>query len=75
MIRELAIGSVIGSFGLGTLVLGAQGYLNPESPLLTMFGDPDIALAAVAVGLICCMIEIRIMVPALRSIARQRSGG
>lgn len=75
MVRELAIGSVIGTFGLGALVMGAQGYFSPESPVLSIFGDPEIALAAVAIGLICCIVEIRIMVPALRSLAKQQSGG
>ncbi|MEJ2088704.1 MAG: hypothetical protein P8Y69_09570 [Gammaproteobacteria bacterium] len=72
MVRELMIGSTIGTLGLIALVLGIQGYFNPDSPLFPLFGDRTMALGAVAIGLIGCMIEARILIPVLKDLARRQ---
>jgi hypothetical protein len=72
MVREMVIGSTIGSLGLLSLVFGIQGSINPENPLLPIFGDSMVAAAAVGVGLICCLIEARILLPAIRTLAARK---
>lgn len=69
MVRELVIGSTIGTIGLLALVFGVHGYLNPDDPLLAPFGESSVAAGAIAVGAICLMIEARILIPALKSLA------
>jgi len=72
VMRELVIGSTVGSVGLLALVFGVQGYLNPESPLLALFADSTVAAIAIGVGVLCCMIEVKILLPALKTLAAQR---
>lgn len=71
MVRDLIIGSFVGCLGLMALVFGIQGYFDPEGAFVPLFADSTNAAAAVGVGLICCMIELRIVVPAIRAIAAQ----
>ena len=72
VMRELVIGSTVGSVGLLGLVFGVQGYLNPESPLLALFADSTVAAVAIGVGLLCCMIELKILLPALKMLVAHR---
>jgi hypothetical protein len=73
MTRELVIGSTIGALGLFSCILGVQGYFNPNSPLLPMFADAKVALGAVVIGLIGCMIEARILIPVLKEMAKRQA--
>ena len=69
--RELAIASLIGMAGAAALAFGIQGYLDPEHALLAPFADPTTAAVAMGVGLLCCLIEVRLMLPALRGLSRK----
>ena len=69
--RELIIGSTLGTVGLACLVLGLQGYFNPEQSLVERFGEPQIALSAAGVGVVLCMLEVRILLPVLKAMARE----
>ena len=72
MVREMIIGSTIGSLGLLSLVFGIQGTINPDNPMLPIFADSLVAAAAVGVGLICCLIEVRILLPAIKTLAARK---
>ena len=67
MMRELIIGSTLGTVGLACLVLGLQGYFNPEQALLESFSNAHVALSAAGVGVVLCMLEVRILLPVLKT--------
>jgi hypothetical protein len=69
MVRDLIIGSTVGCVGLVALVFGIQAYLDPGQALVPVLADPTWAAAAVGAGIICCLIELRIMLPVLRALA------
>lgn len=71
--RELIIGASIGSLGILALVFGVQGYLNPEAALFPAFADPTLAAVAVGAGLFCCMLEVRILLPVLKTMSASAS--
>ena len=66
--RELVLASVIGSLGALLLAFGLQSYLNPDNPMLGLLESPRSALLASGAGCVLLMLEVRLLVPALRAL-------
>jgi hypothetical protein len=73
MPRELIVAALIGALGALCLAAGIMGYLGSGNVFHPRLADPDVALGVGFVGVVLLMLETRLMIPILKTLAKDRT--
>ena len=74
MNRDLIMASLIGTAGALLLAFGIMGLNGRADILHAQLNERTTALALIAVGCVMMMLEMRLIVPIIRSLASQQRG-